>query len=181
MRAGEPELDAAGRAAIVAEWKRLAAEPPPTNPRPYGCATFLVAAVLLLGLPRLLELIGLKLPQPLGAVLLVILVLALAAGFFVGIFVGSGVYGRACARAQEALAWLAANPESKDAEARRHNAVALIFNTVVWDGPTVSTTIAPAQSRQRLGANLPYVLAVERVLVAELKIPAILAERSGTQ
>jgi hypothetical protein len=119
----EAEPDPEERAAIVAEWKRLAAEPPPTNPRPYG---------------------------------------------------------RAYARAQEALAWLVANPESQDAEARRHNAVALIFNTVVWDGPTVSTTIDPAQSREKLGASLPYVLGIERALVAELKIPAILAERSGT-
>ncbi len=168
------------RAAIVAEWKRLAAEPPPTNPRPYGCATFLVAAVLLWGLPKLTDAIGLKLPQPLGVVLLVIVALALAGGFFVGIFVGSGVYGRAYARARDALDWLAANPGSQDAEARRHNAVVLIFNTVVWDGPTVSTTIAPAQSRGKLGASLPYVLVVERTLVVELKIPATLAERSGT-
>jgi len=173
MSAVSAEFDAGERAAIVAEWKRLAAEPPPENPRPYGCATFLVAAVLLPVLPKLLDAIGLKLPQPLGPILFVILVLALAGGFFVGVFVGSGVYGRAHARAQEALSWLAANPDSPDAAARRRHAVALLFNTVVWDGPTVSTTIDPGQSRERLGASLPYVLAVERVLTSELKVAAI--------
>lgn len=168
-----PEPGPEERAAIVAEWKRLAAEPPPENPRPYGCATFLIAAALLLFLPKLLDLPGWKLPEALRLVLLAVLGLALAGGFFVGVFVGSGVYGRAHARAREALSWLAANPESTDAAARRRNAVALIFNTVVWDGPTVSTTIAPAQSRERLGASLPYVLSVERVLAADLKVAPI--------
>jgi hypothetical protein len=165
-----PEPGPDERAAIVAEWKRLAAEPPPANPRPYGCATFIIAAVLLLGLPKLLDATGIRLPRPLGPILLAILVLALAGGFFVGVFMGSGVYGRAHARARQALDWFAANPGSPDAQERRRNAVALIFNTVVWDGPTVSTTIDPAQARERLGAQLPYVLAVERVLAEELKV-----------
>ena len=50
---------------------------------------------------------------------------------------------------------------------RRRNAVALIYYTVVWEGPTVASTLDPDKSREKLGASLPYLLAVERVLVQE--------------
>ena len=173
MATSLPEVTSTERAAIVAEWKRLAAEPPPTNPRPYGCATFLLAGALFLGLPPFFKVLGWDLPEPLRLIIMAALVLALAGGFVVGVFFGSGVYGRAVVRARTALDWLAANPDSPDAEARRANAVALIHYTVVWEGPTVATALDLAEARSRLGAALPYVLAVERVLAEDLKVQAV--------
>ena len=173
MAVSEPDLTPAERAAIVAEWERLAAEPHPTNPRPYGCATFLIAGAVLLGLPPVVNALAWKVPEPLRLVVMAVLVLTLAGGFVVGVFFGSGVYGRAVVRARAALDWLAANPDSPDANERRRNAVALIYYTVVWDGPTVSTTLDPTESKGKLGAALSYVLAVERVLAEDSKVQPV--------
>jgi len=170
-------LEPGEHAAILAEWQRLATEPPPVNPRPYGCATFLVAAALLLLVPKILDQLGISLPQPFGFILLATLVLALAGGFFVGVFVGSGVYGRAHSRANAALDWLASHSDSDDAAERRRNAVALLQYTIVSDGPTTAVTIDIAKARERLGAGLPYVVAVERALRAERKVDPIFTER----
>src|SRR5262245_47565432 len=140
METSAPEFTVAERATIAAEWKRLAAEPPPTNPRPYGCAIFLIAGALFLGLPPFLNGVGWQLPELVQLAVTAILGLALVGGFVIGVFFGSGVYGRAAVRARAALDWLAANPESPDADARRVNAVALLYYAVVWDGPTVATS-----------------------------------------
>lgn len=151
------------REAIVAEWRRIAAEPPPRNPRPYGCLTVIVTIALFMLLP----LTGLKPPPPWSTVLLVVLGLALAGGLFVGVFVGSGIHGRAALRASAALDALASDP-APDEAARRKQAVALIAHAVVSDGPTTSGTIDITAAKQRLGANLTYVIAVEQVLAEEI-------------
>jgi hypothetical protein len=168
MSAAGPGFDAAERAAIVAEWQRLAAEPPPTNPRPYGCATFLLAAALLLGVSALSRMTGYELPQPLGTILSGLLVLILTGGFVVGVFFGSGVYGRAAVRARAALDWLAAHPDAADSDERRRNAVQALYYAIVSEGPTTASTFDLAQAKEKLGASLVYVSAVEEVLVAEL-------------
>jgi hypothetical protein len=161
------DFDAVEKAAVVAVWRTLTAEPPPANPRPYGCLTFLVAAALLVLLPQLPKWFGWALPQPFGQILFVILVIALVGGFFVGVFVGSGVYGRARYRASESLEWLASHPGLIDVALRRKHAVSLIANAVVSDGPTTVGTVDIAEAKVKLGTNLQYVVAVERVLVAE--------------
>ncbi len=162
----EIEFDAEEEAAIIAELQRLRAEPPPVNPRPYGCLTFVVAAALLLLVPQLPKWFGWNLPQPVVQILFWLLVVALAGGFLIGVFVGSGVYARALHRASESLEWLASHPGLTDPVARRH-AVTLIDSVIVSDGPTTSSTIDIDQAKKKLGANLQYVIAVERVLVAE--------------
>ena len=96
-----------------------------------------------------------------------ILMLALVVGFFCGVFVGSGVYGRAHGRTTASLDWLSSHAGLAEVTKRRRHAVSLIFNAVVSDGPTLSSTVTAAQARERLGANLPYVLAVEHELVAQ--------------
>ena len=164
-------FDAEEKAAIVAEWKRLHAEPPPFNPRPVGCAVFLLAGALLLLIPQLSRWLGVALPSWMSMVSAV-LVLLLVVGFFCGVFLGSGVYGRAVERARESLEWLASHPGLIDAAARRRHAVSLIANAVVSDGPTSSNTIDIAEATVKLGANLQYVVAVERVLAAE-KLSAV--------
>jgi hypothetical protein len=160
-------FDANEKAAIVAAWKQLAAEPPPFNPRPVGSLTFLVAGALLLLLPQLSKWTGWKLPEPIGQAVFIGLLVILAAGFFCGVFLGSGVVGRVQARAEASLEWLASHPGDADADARRRHTVSLIANTMASDGPTSSHTIDIAASKQKLGANLQYVVAVERVLVLE--------------
>lgn len=158
-----PEFTIEKRAVIVSEWRRLAAERPPFNPRPYGCLTVIAGIVLFLAIPQL----GIKLPPPWGTVLAGVLGLAILAGAFVGVFVGSGIHGRATLRAEGALAALAADPAPEDGARLRH-AVNLIAHAVVSDGPTTSNAIDLDAAKQRLGANLDYVMAVERVLAAEI-------------
>lgn len=148
---------------IIAEWRRLAAERPPFNPRPYGCLTVIAGIALFLLIPQL----GFRLLPPWDTVLAATLGLAILAGAFVGVFVGSGVHGRAAQRAETALAALTADPVPDDAARLRH-AVSLIAHAVVSDGPTTSNTIDIDAAKRRLGANLEYVLAVEAVLGAEI-------------
>jgi len=156
------ELSADEHAAIVAESQRQSAEPPPADRRTWGCLTFLIAGFLLLLLPQLSKRYGW--PPPLIAdVLFWLLVLALAAGFFVGLVLTSSKYSHASSRARESLAWLADHPGARDAEARRH-AVALIHNLFVHESGGMSATVDIDEARTKLGANLQYVVAVERVL-----------------
>jgi hypothetical protein len=163
----EMEFDAQEKAAILAEGRRLLAERPPFNPRPYGCLTFVVAAMLLVALPQLSKGLGWMLPQPFGKIVVGVLVVALVGGLFAGIFLGSGVYGRAASRASASLEWLAHPPGVTDPDARRRHAVTLVLNAMVTDGPTTTGTLAIDEARAKLGENLQYVVAVERVLAAE--------------
>lgn len=174
MAADIPTFTAGQREAIVAEWRRIAAEPPPRNPRPYGCLTVIVTIALFVLLP----LTGFKPPSPWGTVLLVVFGLALAGGLFVGVFVGSGVHGRAALRATAALDALIANP-APDEAARLKHAVALIAHAAVSDGPTTSGTIDIAAAKQRLGVNLAYVVAVEQVLAEEIGALRVFIDGSG--
>ncbi|MCW5574994.1 MAG: hypothetical protein KIT13_02760 [Burkholderiales bacterium] len=153
---------AAQRAAILAEWKRIAGEPPPRDPRPWGCLAVIAGIVLFFALPRL----GFSLPPPWGTVLLAVIGLLVAAGAFVGIFMGSGRHGRAAVRAEAALEALTGGGTT-DETARMRHAVALIAHAAVGDGPTLSHTLDLAQAKRRLGANLDYVIAVEEVLAQE--------------
>lgn len=162
------------RAVIASEWRRLAAERPPFNPRPYGCMTVIAGILLFVAIPQL----GIKLPPPWGTVLAGVLGFAILAGAFVGVFVGSGVHGRAALRAEHALAALTAVPPVDEAARLRH-AVALIAHAMVSDGPTTSGTIDIAAAKQRLGANLGYVEAVEQVLAEEVGAVHVFIESGG--
>jgi hypothetical protein len=162
----EIEFDAEERAAIVAELQRQRAEPPPAERRQtWGCLTVLVAGILLLLIPQLSKRTGWP-PPWLGDILLWLLVIALGAGFFTSMVLVSGKYARASRRAREALDWLAGHPGARDAQARRH-AVALIDNVFVDESGGTSTTIDIDEARKQLGANLQYVVAVERALSAD--------------
>lgn len=171
------QFTAAQRKAIVAEWQRIAAEPPPRNPRPYGCLTVIVAIGLFLLLPQT----GIKPPPPWGTVMLAVLGLTLAGGLFVGVFAGSGVHGRAAARASAALAALAALADGVpgDDAARLRHAVELIAHAVASDGPTSQATIDIAAAKQRLGASLADVLAVEAVLAEETGALHVFGDAGG--
>ncbi|MBX3649856.1 MAG: hypothetical protein KF771_00615 [Burkholderiales bacterium] len=153
----------AQRTAIVAEWKRIAAEPAPASPRPYGCLAVIAGLVLFFVLPQL----GIHLSPPWNTVLLAAIGLLVAVGLFTGVFMGSGRYGRAVTRAEAALQALSGDTAIDEA-IRLRLAVDLIANAWVSDGPTLSAAIDFAEARRRLGANLDYVVAVEQVLAQEI-------------
>jgi hypothetical protein len=151
------------RAVIVAEFRRIMAEPPPFNPRPYGCLTMVAGIVLFLLVPQL----GIRLPPPWGTVLAALFGLMIVGGAVAGVLLGSGVYGRAASRARQALDALAAEPPPDDTE-RLRQAVALIAHAVVSEGPTTSNAMDRDAARARLGERFGYVLAVEQVLNEEI-------------
>ena len=162
------ELGPDERAEILAEWNRLRAEPRPSSPPPYGCATVIIATALLLLVLQLPKLTGWELPSALQDVAAAILLLAIAGGLFFSLFVGSGRFAHDSLRANGSIEWLAAKSGTSDAAARRRHAVTLLFFAVTADdGPHMSSTFNSDQARARLGASLPYVIAVERVLVEE--------------
>lgn len=162
------EFTPAQRAAMVAQWQRIAEEAPPFNPRPYGCLTVIAGMALFFLIPQL----GFKLPQPWGQVLGWGLAILMLAGAAVGIFFGSGVHGRAAQRAQKALDALVAEaiPEN---DLRLHHAVELIAYAVVSDGPTTASVLDIDAAKQQLGTRLDYVIAVERVLSTEIGALAV--------
>ena len=156
------EFDATERAAILAEAQRLRAEPSPTDRRGMGCLTALGAGVVLLALPPLSKWLGW--PQSIGQFLFWPLIVLLALGLFVGLFLTTSRYSRASGRFHEALAWFEGNPGVRDAEARRH-AVALVCYRVINDDGGLAQVIDVDEAKEILGGDLPYVAAVERVLV----------------
>jgi hypothetical protein len=168
------QLEPAERAEILAEWERLRAEPRPRARPPYGCATVLIATVLSLLVWQVPRLAGWAPPSSLQSAVLAILALLIAGGLLFHLFAGSGKFAHDCLRASEAIEWLAANPGTSDAAARRRHAVTLLFFAVTADdGPSTSGTFDAGRARTRLGAHLPYVLAAERVLVEERGLWAI--------
>ena len=157
-------FDAGERAAIIAQARRLHAEPPPSDRRGIGCVTVLGTGTLLLLLPPLSKRLGW--PQFIAEVLFWLLIIPFALGFFAAFFLATSRYSRASARAGEALAWLASHPGATDAEARRY-AVALICYHLINDDGGMSQVVDIDEAKVKLGANLQYVVAVERVLAEE--------------
>jgi len=171
-----PRLDSAERLALVAEWKRQQQEPPPRDRRTTGCATMVVALALALSGPTLLRLAGFELPRPLMLVAAAVLALVFLVGTVLGLFAGSGLYAHDLQRAEQALAWLAANPDSGDAAMRRREVVALLLHAYCTDGPSTVNTIDFGKARERLGAALPWVIAAERALKTDLGIYAVFTD-----
>ena len=150
------------REAILAEWRRLAAEPRPKPRPPWGCATFLLATLLFMVVRQT------PMPSWLQTSLSWIAGIAIALGLLAAFFLGSGKFAHDAARANASIDWLAANPGTTDVVARRRHAVTLLFFSVTTDdGPSTSGTFDPDEARRRLGAHLPYVLAAGDVLAEE--------------
>jgi len=158
------EFDDDERAAIIAETQRLRAEPPPRDRRGVGCVTVLVSGFLLLVLPPTVKKLGW--PPLVADVLFWLLVMPCAVGFFAAFFLTTSRYSQASARVQDALAWLSSHPDARDAEARRH-AVVLICCHVINDDGGLAQVVGIEEAKEKLGASLHYVVAVERVLTGE--------------
>jgi hypothetical protein len=168
-----PALSAAERQALVAEWTRLQNEPPPRERREIGCLTVVIAIIFAVAGPYLLRWLGIELPPGVKIALGVLLGLAILGGVFVGLVLVSGRYAHAYRQADAAIDWLAKNGAGGDPLERRRQAVTLLFHAFCSDGPSTSNTINFEEARTRLGDGLPYVMAVERALRADLKIYAV--------
>jgi hypothetical protein len=156
------EITPQEREAILAEWRRLAAEPRPKPRPPWGCATFLLAALLFMIVRQT------PMAPWLQTTASWILGILIAFGLLAAFFLGSGKFAHDAGRANASIDWLAANPDTTDRAARRRHAVTLLFFSVTTDdGPTSAGTFDPDEARKRLGAHLPYVLAVGDVLAEE--------------
>lgn len=165
-----PVLDAAERQALVAEWKRLQAEPAPRDRRAVGCLTVIVAIALGALGPALARLAAFDPPQPVKLGAAIALGLVLVVGIFFGVFAGSGRFAHDLQRAEQALEWLAAHAESGNPEELRRQVVALLSHAYCTDGPSTVNTFDFGKARERLGAALAYVLAAERALRADINI-----------
>ena len=154
-----PSIDAQERAAIVAAYRRRAADWKPRSPQPHGCLTLIVAVLLFLVSGPLVQ--GAGWPGWVATVLAVVAVLAGIAGFFV---MGARVVPESPEqRAESAIVALGVGTPL-DGATRREHAVALLFHAYDIQGPTMRSTFDFEAARTRLGAALPYLLAVEQVL-----------------
>jgi hypothetical protein len=173
--AAEPRLTPEEREAVLAEWRRLAAEPRPKARPPWGCATFLLATLCLIVVRQT------PMPPWLQTTATWILGFLIALGFLAAFFLGSGKFAHDAARANGSIDWLAAHPHTTDWAARRRHAVTLIFFSVTTDdGPSTSGTFDPDEARKRLGAHLPYVMAVGDVLAEENAQWRVFSKAEGT-
>ena len=156
-------MDAAEREAIAADWRRVSAAWKPRDFQGIGCLMLLVAAVLVLAVPKFAA----HLPAGVGPAAAGIGVLCGVAGF---ILMGSrqlqGSPVEIVNAAADALA-------SGSTEKRRENAVTVLFHKYDYRGPTMSSNYDTAAIAQRLGAALPWVESVEQVLVEDLKIHSV--------
>lgn len=158
------EFDADERAAILAEARRLGAEPLPADRRGIGCLTVIISGVMLLALPPLAK--RYHWPPLVGDVLFWPLAIACALGFLAALLLTTSRYSSASARVHAALTWLASHPGARDAEARRH-AVALVCYHAINDDGGLAQVIDVDEAKRILSDNLHYVVAVERVLAGE--------------
>jgi hypothetical protein len=159
------EFDAAERAAIVAQYDWLAAQPTRPNITSVGCVMVLLAIVILLTFPRF----GRNLPRAINVAALVSIAVLAVAGVLIYFFGGGGGYARASLRANEGLELLSKYFATSNAEEKRSAAVAMIFYAIYSDGPGSTSTYDFDKAREQLGPALEYVQAVERVLLAERK------------
>lgn len=166
----------AEREAILAEWKRLSDEPAPRERREIGCMTAIVAIVAALAGPHVLRWLGIELPSALKIAGGALLAIAILGGVFVGMFLVSGRYAHAYRRAEGAAGWLAQNGTGGDPVERRRQAVTLLYYAFHSDGPSTSNTIDFEKVRNQLGAALPYVVSIERVLRADVGLYPVFSD-----
>lgn len=163
-------FDAPERLALIAEWKRQAAEPLPPNLSQAGCLAMLAAVVLFAAIPPLTRALKVTLPPAASAALIVLVVVLLLGGLVMSQFGGTRGRQKVWNQSEAALTWLAAHGAGGAADQRRRAAVTVLLRAYHSDGPTTSAMLDVEAARTRLGAALPYVMDVERALIEELKI-----------
>ena len=155
----QPVIDAEESAAIVAAYRQRMADWQPRSLQAQGCLTLIVAVLLFGASGALVRAAGW--PGWVEVVLSGVAVLAGIIGFFV---MGARVVQESPEkRTEQAIIALGSGTPLDDATRRGH-AVALLFHAFDVHGPTMRSSFDFEAARTRLGAALPYVLAVERVL-----------------
>ncbi len=160
-----PETGALGdeeRDAILRLFDSVMAQTAAPDRRPLGCVAAFLAIVVLLLLPWLEHRLNLGLPRPLVLIVAGLLVLVVLIGAGVSAF--GGARGAAIARAEDALAQLASRFPTAAADEKRRWAVTLLIDAYESSGPTTVPTFDFDDGARRLGAALPYVVQVERLL-----------------
>lgn len=181
MSAAYENLTDDDRTAVLAEADRIKAIPAGVNTTSPGCAMFLLAGLLFIIGPFVWRRVPI-LTTPFFAVegLLVII------GLFWYFRGSGGAYAKAALTAREAIATITAAFAGGNARECGLAAARLVAVAYYSDGPGMSTTFNVDAARQQLGPALPFVISVEKFIVAKAKAdpvftlqPAIVA--SSTQ
>lgn len=139
-----------------------------------GCPSAILGAVLLVGWPRLRDAVpGGDFVSPFVLLAGVLLLLAPPLALFL-----ARRGGGASAMAVEAALRRLEDPESDRETALRASAL-LVAHAFTGEGPTTVRTLDPAEVRERTGARMPLLLAVEEWLVAEGLSRPIFEEDQG--
>jgi len=161
----DESLSPGERAAVLAEYDRLAAEPVQPNYSSSGCGLMVLAVVLFVVVPKLIP----GMPRW-GVIATLVFVIALIlAGIVIYVF-GGGGYARSKQRIDAALAVLSSRFGIATMDEKRNAAVMLIYGAVYSDGPGTSSTFDFYAARAQLGPALRYVQQVERLLIAERQV-----------
>ncbi|MBI4410366.1 MAG: hypothetical protein HY561_11700 [Gemmatimonadetes bacterium] len=165
------------RAEIVAEWRRAAAERLPSDYSAVGCLLLLLAIALFFGVPWLVRKTGLEPVRPVAIALIALAGLSAIGGLFLSFAGGSFLAGAVRRHVDESLTVLTQRFDAAGAAERRSAAVRLLHHATYSGGPWVRDSYEPGDVRPKLGAALPYVLAVETVLREEVGLsPVFTAE-----
>lgn len=159
-------LDAAERAAVLAEYDRAAQEKSPANISSCGCILLVLGVLTFFGLPALLADQQVR-PSGKKFVIAVVIVL-IVAGLYL-LLRGNRPLQHAVRRsewaAQELQRFLVLAPEE-----RRRAAVALLWHAHYSGGPYTASAYKPAEVASQIPDALDYVRAVEETLVAERRL-----------
>jgi len=171
----DEDLAPGERAAVLAEFDRLAAEPTKPNYSSSGCGLMVLAVVLFVVVPKLAP----GMPSWGVITTLAFVIALLLAGVLVYVF-GGGGYAHTKERVDAALVLLSSRFGISTAEERRRAAVMLIYGVVYSDSPGMTSTFDFKAARAQLGPALAYVEQVERVLVEERQAyPIFTAKTEG--
>ena len=171
-------LTAEDRAAIVAEVDRINALPPGVNTSSPGCAMLIVAVVLFLSVPPMLRKLGVQ-ARGVGIAFLVVEVFLVLLGM-VWYFRGSGgAYAKTVMRAEEAIQAIQSTFAAGRGRECGEAVARLLASSSYSDGPGISSTFKIEQAREQIGTAMPFVIEVEKFLVAEKKADPVFTLRGS--
>lgn len=154
--------------------------PSPKDRAGLGCALSLPGFVVLLVLPIVAR--RFTVPPSVARVVLIVGLAVLVVGVLIWLTAGGFVRGHFTAAAAAALRRLEAwDVEEGDREEALRAATLLLMNAYAVYGPTMGSSFDRDEARERLGAMMPLVEAVERVLVEEAGIYTVFTDEPETE
>jgi hypothetical protein len=138
-------------------------EPPPSDPTSAGCIVAMIALIVLVFMPVAVQF------SPLSGGWLGVIGLALGGvvivGSLVGIFGGGSVRGGRAEDVEEAVHSLVNGLPHAASDLLTRAAVRLLDQSMTSAGPATVATFDRAEVATQLGDALPFVMAVERILL----------------